>query len=444
MKILIVGAGQVGTDIAASLCDSHNVTVVDRDPEMAEAVEYNVDALGVEGDGTRMDVLEEAGVTEADVVVASTDDDEANIVVCGTAKAVSDAFTIARVEQSSYLKTWEKSPGALGVGYMVAKDHLTSEKTVRIIGTPAARDVDVFSEGKVHMAEFDIEESSPIAGQTVSEADRFPSLTFAAIIREGEVEIPSGSTRMEESDRVVVIGSPESVHTFAIDISPEYTPDKGDDVVVFGGGDIGEGIARLLGERGFRPRLVESDGERARQLAESLPNTTVLESDATDQEFLEGEGIGRADVIVGALDSDEKNLLSSLLARTMGADRTVAIVENSEYVELFELVGVDVAVNPREVVAEEITRLTRETRTENVALVGDEAEVIEIEVDDESILAGRTLRESDADLPDGVVFGAISRGVDFISPRGGTVVEKGDHVVVFVDAEVHDEVVGKL
>jgi trk system potassium uptake protein TrkA len=159
-----------------------------------------------------------------------------------------------------------------------------------------------------------------------------------------------------------------------------------------------------------------------------------MEHDATDRGFLEREHVGEADLVVSALDNDEKNLLVSLLAKRAGAARTVAVVETGAYAELFETVGVDIAVNPRQLTAEEITRFTRENRMENVALIeSDLAEVLEVEIDADSILAGRRLSESAADLPAGVVVGAVTRDGAFVRPRGDTVIQEGDHAVVFVE-----------
>lgn len=435
----------MGTNIARSLSENHEITVVDNDADCVDEVNYEIDALGVEGDGTSMETLREAGVEDADIVIGTTDNDETNIIVCGSAKTAGDPFTVARVKHRHYLETWDPSPGAFGVDLMVASNVLTAEKIVRIVGLPAAHDVDVFSEGAVQMAEFDVREGSPVAGETVQEADRFDSLTFAAVLRNGDVEIPSGATRIEVGDRVVVIGSPESVQMFANDVAPEHTPDENDDIVVFGGSEIGEEVAGLLQERGFKPRLIESDAERARELAERLSGTVVMESDATDRDFLEREKVGEADIVVSALGSDEKNLLSALLAEHMGVERTVVVAEESEYADLFETVGVDVAVNPRQEVAAEITRLTQRDTTVGVALVGSEqAEIIEIEVDADSVFSERTIREADTDLPDGIVVGAVARGVESVPPRGDTMIHEGDHVVLFVDAEVRDEVVEKV
>ncbi|GAB3024609.1 Trk system potassium transporter TrkA [Natronobiforma cellulositropha] len=437
MYVIVVGAGEVGSNIAASLADDHDVVVVDQDSARVEAITYSLDVLALEGDGTSLSTLEEAGVEKADMVIASTDRDETNIVVCGTAKTVDDPFTIARVKKTDFLETWTRSNTAFGVDFMVCTDLHTAEAVVRITGLPGAHDVDTFANGLVHMAEFEVDEESPIAGHTVFEADRFESLTFAALIRPDDIVIPRGDTIIQPEDNVVVIGSPESVRGFAGSLTPEPTLEQANEIVIVGGGEIGYQTARLFEEEGLSPRLIERDHDRARKLAETLPNTLVLESDATDIDFLVREHVDESDIVVAALDSDEKNLLVSLLAKRIGVDRTVAVVEFGEYVDLFETVGVDVAVNPRVVTAEEITRFTRKEHTENVAILeSDRAEVLEIEVDRDSVLFGNRIMDAMADLPDAIVIGAITRDGELITPRGETVVELGDHVVVFVDTEV--------
>ncbi|AEH38554.1 Trk system potassium transporter TrkA [Halopiger xanaduensis] len=445
MRVIVVGAGEVGSSIAESLATEHGVVVIDRDEDRVESVTYAHDVLAIEGDGTSIEVLEEAGIERADLVIASTDGDETNIVVCGAAKAVTESFTIARVKRTNLLRTWERSQSAFGVDFMVSTDLYTAEEIVNIAGLPGAADVDAFADGLVQMAEFEVTSDSPVANETVSEADRFESLTFAAIIRGDEVIIPQGDTVIRPEDGVVVIGSSESVREFAGAVTPAPTLEDANEIVVIGGSEIGYQTARLFEVEGFEPRLLERDPERARELAEQLPDTVVLESDATDVEFLGREHIGEADIVVAALENDEKNLLVSLLARHAGAQRTIAVVEEPEYVDLFETVGIDVAINPRAVTAEEITRFTREFRTENVAMLeSDRAEVLEIEIDDDSLLLENRISDVVRELPDGVVIGAITRDGRLITPRGDTVLERGDHVVVFADTRVLDEVAAAL
>jgi trk system potassium uptake protein TrkA len=443
VRVIVVGAGEVGSNIAASLAEEHDVVVIDRDVDRVESLQYELDVLAIEGDGTDLSTLEEAGVAESDLLVASTDNDEANIVVCASAETIADPFSIARVKNANLLDTWERTPQAFGVDFMVSSDLLTAQAIVRVIGLPDARDVDTFAGGAVQMAEFEVPKGSPVANQTVAQADRYDALTFAAILRNGAVVVARGSTEIRADDRLVVIGTPEAVRSFAGTIGTE-TPGSEKDIVIVGGSAIGYHTAHSLETRGFHPRLIERDPERARRLAERLPETTVMEHDATDQAFLEREHVGEADLVVAALDNDEKNLLVSLLAKRAGADRTVAVVEAGAYADLFETVGVDIAVNPRRLTAEEITRFTRENRMENVALIeSDLAEVLEVQIDADSVLANRPLSESAADLPNGVVVGAVTRDGRYVRPRGDTVIEVGDHAVVFVEtselAAVTDE-----
>ena len=445
MRVVIIGAGQVGESIAADLDDTNEVVIIERDPERCEELTYALDVLTVNGDGTSVETLERAGVADADIVIASTDDDETNIVACSTVKAICDAFTIARVKATEYLKTWQRSNEAFGIDFMVSTNLLTAQSVVRVVGLPAAIDVDPFADGTVQMAEFEIAPDSDVAGETVSEADRFDSLTFAALLRGDEVIIPTGETVIGGNDRIVVIGSPGSVREFATTVASEEERNEVTEVVVVGGSEIGYHVARLFEEQNVSVRFIEQDPDRARTLAEKLPASVVLQSDATDVDFLEREHVGDADVLVSTLDADEKNLLACLLAKRLGVGRTVSVVDSDPYIDLFETVGVDVAISPRAVVAEEITRFTREGSAENVALIeSHKAEVVEIEVDPDSPLAGRTIRESVASLPQRVVFGAITRDGVFVTPRGDTVIEVGDHVVAFAPADVAEGLTARL
>jgi trk system potassium uptake protein TrkA len=434
MHVVIIGAGEVGTSIAASLDQSYDVVVIDIDEARADRLTYELDVMTLAGDGTSLSTLRRAGVEETDMVIASTDDDRTNLVACETAKTIADPFTVARVKSVEYLRTWEITEAAFGVDFMVCSDLLSAENIVRVVGLPAAIDVAPFAGGMIQMAEFEILEGSPVAGQTVAEADRFESLTFAGLFRDGEMILPQGPTEIRAGDRAVVIGSPQSVQGFANDIAPEATPGEADEMVIIGGSEIGYHTARLLEERRLKPRLIERNHERARYLAEELPNTLVMEHDATDTEFLAREHVDEADVVVAALDSDEKNLLVSVLAKRLGTERVVAVVDSGDYVSTFEEIGIDVAINPRQVTAEEITRFTHEGVAENISVLeNDQAEVLELELSEDSSLVGHPIREIAADFDADLVIGAVTRNGDNVTPRGDTVLEPSDHIVVFVE-----------
>jgi trk system potassium uptake protein TrkA len=440
VKVVIVGAGEVGTSIAADLAANHDVVVVDIDEARVADLKYDIDVLTLAGDGTSSVVLDEAGVSDADLVIASTDDDKANLVACGTAGTLGDPFTIARVKRAEYQRTWERTGQAFDVDFMVCSNLQAAGTIVNVIGLPSAIDVSSFVDGLVQMAEFEITEESSITGQTVAEADQFDSLTFAALFRNGDIVLPGGSTTIGAGDRAVVIGSPGSVQAFAQYIAPAATPGKADDIVIVGGSDIGYHTARLLEARDFSPKLIEEDPDRARELAEQLPETLVMNHDPTDTEFLQREHVDRADVLVSTLDSEEENMLVSVLAKRIGAERVISLVDQPDYVQLFEELGIDVAVSPREATAQEIIRFTHEKVALNIAVLeNDQAEVVELEVGADGDLAGRTIQDIDAEIDADVVFGAVSRGGTLVIPRGETVLEPGDTIVVFVERAFVEE-----
>lgn len=437
VDVIIAGAGEVGSNIAAGLADSNEVVVIDPDPARIETITYSLDVLAIEGKGTSLSTLREAGVEDADIVIGSAAEDETNLAVCGTAKVAADPFTIARVKSIEYLTTWETRPGAYGVDFMVCTDLLTAEDIVRSVGLPAATDSESFANDAVRMAEFPVPEGNELAHQTIEEADRFDRLTFAALITDGETTVARGSTVIEPGSKLVVIGTPDGIQDFATVVNPDVGSAIPNQVMIVGGSRIGYHTARLLESRTPRTRLIEQNPERAQQLAEQLSKTTVFEHDATDVEFLLGERIDEVDVVVTTLESDEQNLLMAILAKQLGADRTVAVVETGAYAGIFEAVGIDVAVNPRGIIAEEIIRFTYDIQAEKVSLIEDqEAQVFELEVTSESRLAGRPVREIVSDLSAPIVIGAITREGDVILPRGDTVIEIGDHVVIFAAGNI--------
>lgn len=444
MRVIIAGAGRVGTRVAAELARNHDVVMVDVDADRTDGLGYELDVLTVVGDCSSIETLRESGIESADLLIASTGSDEINLLTCETAKSLADVTTVARVKGLKYIDTWDRAEDVFGVDFMVGTNLLTIGAAVGGTGLEAAQDFDVFAGGTVQMAEFNVESGGAIVGKTISEADQFESLTFAAILRSGTTIVPRGSTRIEADDDIIVIGKPASVHAFGAKLGHAESPTR--NVLIVGGSDIGYHTARLLEERGLRPHLLEADPDRARALSERLSVTTVRNKDPTVRDFLDDERIEDIDVVVAALDrNSEANLLSALRAKQVGIDRSVAIVDHGEYVELFEDAGVDVAVNPRRATAEEIVEFARDQDTQSVDLLEHEqVEVIEIRIDEESILTGRPIEEAIGDLPDGVVVGAITRNGSFLMPRGDTVVESGDHAVVLADSDAAEATINLL
>ena len=439
--ILIIGAGDVGSNIASDLADTHDVAVLDRDPEQIDAISSQLNVNGVVGDGRSVPVLREAGIDQAEIVIASTDSDAANVMVCNAAKRSGDPNTIARVKDVGLFRTWQSLDGNLGVDTMLCIDVLAAEALVRTIALPGAQAADTFANGQVEVAQFEIAENSPVTDQTIAEADRYASVTFAALLREDDILIPNGETIIRSGDCVVVIGSPNGISRFAKDVSSQSALDSDDNIVIAGGDTLGYQIAQQFEIRGWSPRIVERDPDQAAQLSTRLRGTSVAESNITDIEGFDADFLTDADLVVGAVD-DDTNYLLAQLASERDVARTAAVVNDPTVIELFEDTGLDVVVHPEDIIAGEILQAVYGDRPEDIGVFDhDKAEAIEVVVDEESVLVGHALREAVTQLPTGVVIGAIIREGELQVPRGNKIIETGDRVIAFIDAEVASEVV---
>jgi len=443
MKVVVIGVGQVGRNVAHALAEDHEVIVVDKDPERLKSVRAETDVLTYEGDGARLETLETAEVPSADLVIGSTSDDRSNILICSTARALCEnAFTIARVAETEYLATWSQLREAFNVDLMVGADHLTARSIVEVAGLPTARDVEYFGQGRVMMAEFTVPEESPIAGRTVQSLGLSDGVNLVAVFDDDHMEIVRGDTCLHPESRLLVIGKPSQVEQFGSTLAPRAHLKDIRQVLILGGGEIGYQTARMLEQRGLETRLVEKNPDRAQTLARELPGTLVLQDDATDPDFLRRGGMGDTDLVVSALTPDERNLLTSVLSRELGAEQVLSVVHHGAYEPVFMRSGIDVTVNPRREVIEEILRHTRARDVEKITFVGHErGEVVEIELEGGSPFVGTPLEEAVQSIPHNFVLGAVLRAGEILTPRGGTVLERGDHVVMFVDADVADEVV---
>jgi trk system potassium uptake protein TrkA len=336
MKVLIVGAGQVGQTVAQELAPDHAVVAIDRRYEALEQVPGA--ARVVQGDGVELDVLQEGDVDEADILIACTDDDRTNILICSTAKLEGDPFAIARVAHTQFLDTWHHSRKAFGVDLMVGRSSLTARSVARLVGFQSAEETAFeerfFAGGRIEMAEFEIESESPLAGKTVEHADRFEGVTFASLFRNGEMMIPEGTTRLGVGDRLVVMGNPKDVKAFGIQLNPSTAEEDVNRIVVLGGGEIGAQTAQVLQQRGLSVTLVERDPGRAERVAETLSNTMVLQSDATNRAFWKTERLDRANLCIVALRPDERVLLAGLLAKQLGVPRVFGVIRARQYVGL--------------------------------------------------------------------------------------------------------------
>ncbi|MDX6439287.1 MAG: trk/ktr system potassium uptake protein [Gaiellaceae bacterium] len=420
-----------------ALHEEHDLTVFDLDEERLAAISQRYDVRTVEGNGASRRVLSEAGVTDADLLIACTSRDESNIVSAMISKACSArTTTVVRTTNPEYLEVWRE--GQLDVDFIVSSEVETAYAISRTIGVPAARQTDVFAEGQVQMVEFDVPEAADASlfGSTLRDARFPPDSRVAAIIRGDKVVIPRGNESIKPGDRIVVIGSPQAAQAWGQLIAPGTG--KVRDVVIFGAGRAGTAVARLLLEQGIGVRLIEASRERSRVVAAELPGARVYHATGFDPDFLERERIADAQVAVFAMRDDMKNHFAAALAKVHGARFTVAIVHDTPSVEVFEHSGIDVTVNPRQITAEEIVRFAHDPRTQQVVMLeGDRFEILDITTRPGSEYIGLRFKE----MPiRGAVIGAIVRNGEAVFPRSDDVLQTGDRVIVFTESQRVPEV----
>ena len=449
MRAIVCGAGRVGYGIAARLAEERaNVTVIDRDPELIRRLAERLDVRGVVGSGSYPDVLVEAGAREADMVIAVTASDEVNIVACQIAHSVFQVPTkIARIRARSYLETRYAdvfSRDNIPIDVIISPEREVAQAVLQRLTTPAAFDVKSFADDRVWMVGVRLREDCPVLSTPLRQVrELFPDLrvTIVGVQRSGKLFRPTATDQLAAGDEVYLVTARENVDR-ALEILGEPQP-RARRVIVIGGGNIGFDVARALEERGqVKTRLIEKDEARAAWIAERLKTTIVLEGSGLDREVLREAGVSEAEAVVAVTDSDQVNVLSAVIAKREGARRTNVLVNEPDYGPLSQSVGIDRSIDPRATTVSTMLQHVRRGRIKAVyPLLGGEAEIIDAVALETSKLVNKPLGE--ANLPRGVVIGAILRGPDVILPDQDTRILPRDRVVLLTLRESVD-VVQKL
>jgi len=431
MNIVVLGAGQVGQAVLEALHEEHEITVIDVDPDRLAEFADRYDVRTVEGDGTTRRVLRRARVEQADLLIGCSSREEANLVCALLVKRLSRAQTIIRTTSMEYLEAWRERE--IDVDFMVSAELETANAISQIIGIPAARQTDVFADGKVQLVEFEVRADAPedeVVGRPLREAELPGESKVVSVIRGERMIVPRGAERILAGDRIVVIASPASAREWSRIIA--RGEQRIDDIVIFGAGRMGTTIGRVLLDRDIRVRLVDAHGERAREVAKALPDARVFHASAFDPDFLEHERIGRSTAAVFCMNDDPKSLFGAVLAKSHGVRVTIALAHDPVAVGVFERGGVDVAINPRQVTAEEMVRFAHDPRIRQIAMLEDDRfEILDLTVRAESELANRPF----AELPvTGSVIGALIRDGEAIFPHRSEVLRPGDRVIIFVES----------
>jgi trk system potassium uptake protein TrkA len=437
MRVVIVGGGEVGFALAQSLSTNHEVFVIDHAPDVAPRFEP-VDVQFLLGSGTRAELLQRAGIENADVFIACTGLDEVNLVACAIAHQLGSPKTFCFVSREDFLEL-EADNGLVqfGIDRLVWPEAQLAADIERIIRAPGALDAEAFADGAVRMLEYRIDPAAAVAGKRIADLHLPHGSLIVAVRRGDSFFIPRGDSVLAAADRVIVMGTPEAQQ----DVRRRMTGvvDEGRQrVTIIGGGDVGLRIAEGLESDGsIDVTIIERDVARGEVVAARLKRSLVLNGDGTDLELLESEGLDRSDVLVSVIDNDERNLFASLLARQMGVRRVITRVSKRANLRLFERVGIDIPISARGAAVASVLHQIQGGSTRLLAVVEQGAGRV-LELDVPAGYTPRPLRELAPPLNS--IVGAIVREGKATVPRGNDAIRPGDRLIVFTTYEAADRV----
>ena len=438
MKILILGAGQVGSSAAYHLSreEANEVTVVDMRPDILRELQDRLDIRTVVGHAAYPEVLDRAGANDADIVVALTDTDETNMVACQVAYTLFHTPTkIARIRAAEYMNAKDLfTQDAIPVDVRISPEQLVCEYIEQLILFPGASQVLDFANGRVRLVGAKADRDGLLVGQRIATLKEHVPNTegrIAAIYRQGKAMLPEGDTVIQEDDEVFFIADRKDIRVFMSEMRRLEDPVRR--VVIAGGGNIGVRLALAL-EQTNQVKIIERDPQRARHISEQLNKAIVLVGDAADEELLLEENIDNVDVFCALTDSEEANILSSMLAKRLGSHKVMALINRASYVDLVEAGSIDIAISPQQVTIGSLLAHVRRGDVVKVhSLRRGAAEAIEAIAHGkkgESKVVGRKIE--DIELPKGAAIVTLVRDGKVIIPHHDTVIETDDHVILFL------------
>jgi len=449
MKIIILGAGQVGGTLAENLSSEKNdITIIDTDTERLRELQDRIDVKTVFGHGSFPHVLRDAGADDADMLVAVTNSDETNMVACQVAYTLfRTPSKISRIRSNAYLKQTDLfTPDAFPIDVLISPEQVVTQYIRRLLEFPGALQVLDFADGRVQLVAVKAYYGGPLVGQAISTLkDHLPQVEtrVAAIFRRNKAIEPTGDTIIEADDEVFFIAGREHIHTVMSEL--RRAEDSYKRVIIAGGGNIGYRLAKAL-EKRYRLKLIEHNNGRAQFLSENLDRTVVLHGSATDKSLLEEENIENTDVFCALTNDDEVNIMASLLAKRHGARKVMTLINKAHYVDLVQGGMIDVAISPQQATIGSLLTHVRRGDVVNVhSLRRGAAEAIEAIAHGDrnsSKVVGR--RVGEIKLPPGTNIGAIVRGDEVIMGSSDVLVESDDHVILFVMDKRHIDDVERL
>jgi len=437
MRIIIAGAGDVGFHLTKLLAyEEHEIVLIDLEEEKLLAATKHLDVITIKGSSTSYKVLEEAQVDKAELVIGVTQSEESNISTCIIAKHLGAKKTIARVQNTEFIFRKDKlNLYDLGIDEVISPESLAAREIKRLLREVAITDSFDFDNGKLSLIGVTIDENCALAGKTLIQASKLnmqESFVTVAILRNNETIIPHGSDTFEPNDHAYFIALPEGIDkVISMACTEKRTGFKR--IMVLGGSKVGFHAAKRLSKK-HQVKLIELDKEKCFELADQLPNAMVINGDARDVELLEEEGLGEMDAFIAVTGNSETNIISSLVAKDHQVKKTIALVENVDYIHLSQNIGVDTMINKKLIAANFIFRYIRKGDVINLTSIhGVDAEILEFIVKVESKITKQDLKH--LELPESVIIGGIVRKGEGIIPHGDFQFRPKDRAVVLCKPE---------
>lgn len=441
MNITIVGAGDIGFHLARRLSNNrHDITIVERDAHRVKRASEQLDAIVVEGHGASYQSLQDARIQDCNILAAMTNNDEVNIIACQLAKKVGVRTTIARVRNPEYtMEDFALSTGELGVDLLIHPEKETADSVVRLIRQSEATDVIEFADGKCQLVGLRLEQDSPVLQtplkELASKYDHIPQ-RVVAISRKERTLIPGGDDILKEGDQLYIVCDPDYVPQI-MEITGKAETEI-ENVMILGGGLVGQFIAREL-SREIHTKIIESNAERSEEIANILSGSLIIHGDGTDIDLLATEGLMEMDAFIAVTGDDETNIISTLVARHLEVPRTIALVNNVDYLPITPTIGMDAVVSKQLITVNAVERFIRHQMVASLASLPEvDAEIIEYMASEESKITKSPLKR--IRFPQSAIVGAVLRDDQFIIPTGETQIQPGDKVVVFALPVAQEEV----
>lgn len=442
MKVIICGAGQVGTGIAERLSNEGNdVSIIDASTDLVQRANDVLDVRAIEGNAAHPDVLSAAGISEAEMIIAVTLHDEVNMVACQVAHTLFSVPTkIARIRAQSYLDPeWSDlfARDKMAIDHVISPEIEVGNMALRRLQLPGAFDAVPFADGRINLLGISCLADCPVLDTPFRQlSELFPDLpsVAVAIVRDGKLVIPHAQDELREGDDAYVLTRTEQVNRTLQIFGHEEA--KARRVVIAGGGNIGLYLARTLEERepNVRIKVIEQSRKRAVEIAERLGRTVVLHGSALNEDVLREADITQAETLVAVTNDDQVNLLTSALAKQLGCRSNLCLINSPNYAGMVRSLGIDAQINPRAITVSRILQHVRRGRVRGVhSILNGGGEFIELEALETAPILSKPLR--DLKLTEGVRFGAILRDGEVITPNGDTEIEVRDRAVVFARAD---------